>query len=493
MTHSRPVRRESGFRLGLVGIILLPAIVLLHARHAGFVADDFAVALEPVRWSVTGLLGTDWGHSPGDPARYRPVVTVLYGIDQLVGRGRPFAFHVTNFLLHGVAAALLALLARRLTGSRAAGIVAGVLFVLHPAVHENVVWISGRTHSTATVFVLAALALLARPPGQVSPTASALAIFSAWAALSSYEAAVTVPGAVAMVVWLQAGSLPAPSRLRHVARTTLPYAVLVVAYLVFRRVGLSSSEATAITLDPAVAWSNARALAVRLLACGSCGLGGTAAQSTTFWATAGTLALSGAGAALSARTEKGARAPWLAGAALAAIWFVPFATFPGYTDRFAYASVAGLSLALATGLVALARRRPPATLAIALAVALPMAGLWTRQLRLTAADWIAAGAIAEAIPSQARTLLPTPPTGATLRFFRVPLNHGRAYVFITSFHVAIARAYGRDDLDVRFEHAQEDEAIARAVRERGACEAVLWWDGAAGRVQLAAGPIPACR
>lgn len=476
--------RQARYALALAALVLLPSIVLFEARHAGFVADDFAVALAPVDWSFAGLFGRDWGHSPGDPARYRPVVTVLYGVDQALGGRQPLAFHLTNFLLHGLAAALLAELTRRLTGSGAAGVLAGTLLAVHPATHENVVWISGRTHSTAMVLVLASLVLIARPGGgRPSTVALALSLVFGWAALSSYESAVTLPGAVAIVAWVMARDRPMASRLRQAAVAAWPHVALVAAYFAFRRAWLGSSEATAVTLDPVLAWANLHALGTRVLACGTCGLGGTASQSLSFWLTAGTLVVGGV-AALQARAW---RVPWLGGLLLAAAWYVPFVTFPGYTDRFAYASVAGVCLSLAVGIVALGRVRPPATVAIAVVLVLPVAALWGRQLRLAADDWQEAGEIAREIPWQSRALVPDPPPGATLRFFRVPMNHGRASLFVTSFHVAVAQAYGRDDLDVRFEHAQDEEAIARAAANRGPREAVLWWDAAARQVRLAAG------
>lgn len=481
------MKAQAWYPLALILILALPAGVLFDVRDAGFVADDFAVALAPVDWSFSGLLGGDWGHSPGDPARYRPVVTMLYGVDQALGGRRPLAFHLTNFLLHGLAAALLAEVARRLTGSRVAGALAGMLFAVHPVVHENVVWISGRTHPTATVLVLGALVLYARPDGaRRGRAAPAAALILAWAALASYESAVTLPGAVAIVAWVMARERSMVPRLGQAALAAWPSAALVGAYLLFRHVWLASSESTAVTLDPTLARANLDALGTRLLACGACGLGGVASRSLSFWLSAGTLAAGGVAACRSPQL----RGSWLAGLGLAAVWFVPFVTFPGYTDRFAYASAAGICLSMAVGLVALGRARPPASRAIVAALVLALAALWSRQLRIEAGDWREAGEIAREIPAQARALLPDPPRGATLRFFRVPMNHGRASVFVTSFHVAVALAYGRSDLDVRFEHAQDDEAIEHAVANRGAHETVLWWDGPSRRVRMAAAIDP---
>jgi len=73
-----------------------------------------------------------------------------------------WVFHLTNVLLHGVCAALVCALARRVTGQVAIAAVVGGLFALHPLNVEAVAWINGRMMLLSTLFLLAALLMLER-------------------------------------------------------------------------------------------------------------------------------------------------------------------------------------------------------------------------------------------------------------------------------------------------------------------------------------------
>jgi hypothetical protein len=88
---------------------------------------------------------------------YRPLVTVSYLVDWKVGGGRPWAFHLTNTVLHATTAALVTRAASRWTGSMALGIVCALVFAIHPTRTECVTWISGRTDVMMTLFMLVAL------------------------------------------------------------------------------------------------------------------------------------------------------------------------------------------------------------------------------------------------------------------------------------------------------------------------------------------------
>lgn len=105
--------------------------------------------------------------SPDRPtSRYqyhRPVKSLSYGWDRLLG-GQPWAFHLTNLLIHaGVCIALL-LLGRRLARTRTPflGEWLGLLFALHPLQTECVAWVSARSDSLMALFALSACVLLLR-------------------------------------------------------------------------------------------------------------------------------------------------------------------------------------------------------------------------------------------------------------------------------------------------------------------------------------------
>src|SRR5206468_3476854 len=114
-------------------------------------------------------------------------------------------FHATNLALHAISTVLVLLIGRALAPRTIAGPLAALLFGLHAANHEAVVWISARFDLLATGFSLLAIWLLVRQEsggattesdgrGQLAPWLAALAFL---AAVLSKEAAVALPIAAA--------------------------------------------------------------------------------------------------------------------------------------------------------------------------------------------------------------------------------------------------------------------------------------------------------
>ena len=473
---------KMGRLAALLMVALAPALAIGPGRHAGFVADDFRFLTEAAPASLGAWVGSDWGHSPGDPARYRPIVTLSYAVDRLRAGDDAGVMRTTNLAAHGLAAVMLTLLAVRLAASWPVGLAAGALFAVHPAVHENVVWISGRTYPLAAVFMLAALAWLAWTGGS-AVTRHGVGIVLALLAVGSYEAAVSLPLAV---FWLHLcgvpdrGSAHLPSVLRGAIVAALPYAGLILLVLLFRRVVLESSEASALDAPWPLVVDNLRSLASRLATCDAISpwAAGSRLARLTCLLTGGLLVISVA--ALATRQRR----LFVFGAGLALIAYLPFVMFPGYTDRFAYLSLAGAAMMIAAlaGAIARAPRTRDGRIDFALAASvllvLVVAVTWGWSLRRMAGEWVDAGAIAKAITDQARASVPDPPAGAVLRFFRVPLSDGRAYVYITSFTEAVHRAYGRTDLDVQFDRDARPGAAERAAAASPATF-VFDWDATA--------------
>ncbi|MCB9896375.1 MAG: hypothetical protein H6825_00090 [Planctomycetes bacterium] len=100
----------------------------------------------------------------GDPSQglYRPL-TVLSWRVQYAGPDDPGPLRAGNVLLHVLAALLLLGLAADLGLPRSAGLLAALLFAVHPAHAEAVAWVTGRAELLAAVLVLAAWRLHLRP------------------------------------------------------------------------------------------------------------------------------------------------------------------------------------------------------------------------------------------------------------------------------------------------------------------------------------------
>jgi tetratricopeptide (TPR) repeat protein len=131
----------------------------------------------------------------GEPGNlmYRPVLLVTYAIDHALWGFNAAGWLLTNALVHGVCGVLVHRLALRLRLGHEAAALAGAVFVLHPAMSEVQNYVSSRSESLATLFVLAGLHL--HIGGGVARIAGALACLSA--ALLSKENAAPFFAAVA--------------------------------------------------------------------------------------------------------------------------------------------------------------------------------------------------------------------------------------------------------------------------------------------------------
>ncbi len=100
----------------------------------------------------------------------RPLLKLTYGLSWTLGSGKPFAFHAFNLAVHLVNVELvvrLATEAARLRGNAneaelaRVGLPAGALVALHPLQTEAVTYVTGRSASLSTCFMLAALSFYA--------------------------------------------------------------------------------------------------------------------------------------------------------------------------------------------------------------------------------------------------------------------------------------------------------------------------------------------
>jgi hypothetical protein len=104
-----------------------------------------------------------WWRQLGEPLfvsrnYFRPLPLLSFVVEARLGGLDPFLFHFTNIVLHAANTTLVVLLARAVNPAGAAGAaIAGLLFALHPALVENVAWISDRFDLMMVFFVLLAL------------------------------------------------------------------------------------------------------------------------------------------------------------------------------------------------------------------------------------------------------------------------------------------------------------------------------------------------
>lgn len=130
-------------------------------------------------------------------SNYAPLHLLSYAIDFSIWGLSPRGFHLTNIIIHSLNAALLFLLARRVTGDGFASFVAAALFALHPLNVENAAWVSERKTLLTSAFSFGSLLayISFRERGRLGLYFLSLALFAL--ALLSKPLAVVLPLAIA--------------------------------------------------------------------------------------------------------------------------------------------------------------------------------------------------------------------------------------------------------------------------------------------------------
>jgi Tfp pilus assembly protein PilF len=163
---------------------------------------------------------------PGD--LYRPLVTLSHALTYRVAGDRPFAHHLVNVALHGIATVLVTALLSPLLGAGPA-FVAGLLFAVHPIHAEAVANVSGRSELLAAVFGLLMVRLAVA--GSSTPRRAALRAVGVFAccllALLSKESAVTFLLLAPLVLVARLGMRPGLLASRR------PLAAAALAFLVY--------------------------------------------------------------------------------------------------------------------------------------------------------------------------------------------------------------------------------------------------------------------
>ncbi len=236
--------------LGAAVIIIATIVVYLPAIRGGFIWDDpdYVINNHTLR-DLSGLLEM-WTRPMSLPQWY-PMVHTSFWIEYHLWGLSAAGYHLTNVLLHIVAALLLWRLLGMLEvpGSW----LAAAIFALHPIEVESVAWITERKNVLSGGFYLLSLLAYLRfvGIGEDRMTASdgsnrrdyimALAFFLA--ALLSKTVTATLPAAILVIIWWKRGSI----RRRDIVHL-IPFFILgiglglLTAYLEVHRVGASGER-----------------------------------------------------------------------------------------------------------------------------------------------------------------------------------------------------------------------------------------------------------
>ena len=124
---------------------------------------------------------------------YRPLQTVSFMLDALVGGPKPFIYHLTNLLLHIAGSLCVFWLLVSLGYHRLSSLLLALLFALHPMFVPMVAWVPTRGDLLLTIFVIVSFVLFIKSFRGNRPALVAWHSITFFLALLSKETAVALP------------------------------------------------------------------------------------------------------------------------------------------------------------------------------------------------------------------------------------------------------------------------------------------------------------
>ena len=187
--------------------VLAAAVAVL--AYANSIANDFAYddnliiagneSIQHLEMLHTSVRKPYWPTGNGkELGLWRPLTTLVHGVQWALWGGDATGFHAVNVLLHGLASGLVVVLLVRLM-PRLAALTAGLLFAVHPIHTEAVANVVGMAELLAANLYLGACIVAARVPGRMG-AGSLFGMFLLYvlAALAK-ENAITLPGTVLLL------------------------------------------------------------------------------------------------------------------------------------------------------------------------------------------------------------------------------------------------------------------------------------------------------
>lgn len=145
----------------IIFIIILGSVVYFNSLGGAFIWDDAGLVKNNVylkSWSNLPQIFTQniWAGIGEGSCVYRPLQMVTYLADYSLWNLDPRPYHLTNMLLHILAALSLYWFVNILFNHRLLALFSGLLFVCHPVHTEAVSYISGRADPLVAIFILIA-------------------------------------------------------------------------------------------------------------------------------------------------------------------------------------------------------------------------------------------------------------------------------------------------------------------------------------------------
>lgn len=239
------MRKTSKTFLFAVIIFIISVVTYWNAILCPFIWDDYPLVVDNKYKSINNSLAffgseffdTDLENpDSGSEGYYRPMVLVSVVLDYFFFGLKPWGFHLTNVLIHGINSVLIFLLILILFKRRDIAVFSSVLFAIHPINADVVSYISGRTDSLCLMFMLIsflAYVLSQRYRGSIS--IFVLSVIAFFLSLASKENAAVLP------LLLVSYEICCGEKKKSVILKLIPFAVVFIIYVYLRSQALNSS------------------------------------------------------------------------------------------------------------------------------------------------------------------------------------------------------------------------------------------------------------
>src|SRR6476659_3989583 len=169
-------------------------------KHRYFIIGDLSKI--KVAFTTDAFLGTNGSF-------YRPLQTVSFMLDALVGGPKPFIYHFTNLVLYIVGSLCVFWLLLTLGYQRLLSLLLALAFSLHPLFVPMVAWVPTRGDLLLTIFVIVSFILFIKSFRTNRPALVAWHGVTFFLALLSKETAVAVPPLCLFYYYLEFRKTPA--------------------------------------------------------------------------------------------------------------------------------------------------------------------------------------------------------------------------------------------------------------------------------------------
>ena len=296
--------RERRPCLAVAAIIAASLLAYAGTCWYGFFSDDVALVDRLLRGGFAGVTeflnpATGATGAGGYQAYYRPVWVLTTYVDWLIWGLNPVGYHLTNLLIFVACGVLVWRLVVQVTDNYRIALWSGLIFAVHPIHTLNVIWISGRTDSLATLGVLAALVAFIewRETEYRGWLVGALA--AGLFALGSKEMAYMLPLLAVATEWTRLSIRDDDSPARRALRASLPFWFLAMLWGSLILANSSFASGFYVGFSPMhVALNWAGAVALLVLPAGYEGLVGFATTNAALAAGLGGLGLIAGGLVL---------------------------------------------------------------------------------------------------------------------------------------------------------------------------------------------------